>query len=71
MKKTKTQRESEKKKKKKKKPPSVKGEKKRWRDWTQWRKKKWSKVTADSDHGTHYVVLITEMPFFSYELWNI
>ena len=75
MKKTKTQREWEKKKrKKKKKPPSVKGKKKKKMKTPdpvkkRKRKKRGSKVATNSDRGTHYVVLITEMPLT--ELWKL
>ena len=72
---TKTKPVKGKRKKKKKKPPSMKGKRKkrRWRNqthWTQKRKKKGSKVTADSDHVTHYIFLITEMPLKT-ELWKL
>ena len=33
-------------------------------------KKKWSKVAADSDRKTQYVVLITKMPL-KIELWKL
>ena len=76
MKKTKTQREWEKKKRKKKKPPSVKGKKKKKEDEDtepseekKKKKKRGSKVATNSDRGTHYVVLITEMPLT--ELWKL
>ena len=74
MKKTKTQREWEKKKRKKKKPPSVKGKKKKKMKTPNLvkkrkRKKRGSKVATNSDRGTHYVVLITEMPLT--ELWKL
>ena len=74
MKKTKTQREWEKKKRKKKKPPSVKGKKKKKMKTPNLvkkrkRKKRGSKVATNSDRGTHYVVVITEMPLT--ELWKL
>ena len=74
MKKTKTQCEWEKKKRKKKKPPSVKGKKKKKMKTPNLvkkrkRKKRGSKVATNSDRGTHYVVLITEMPLT--ELWKL
>ena len=34
------------------------------------KKKRGSKVATDSDHGTHYIVLITEMPLKT-ELWKL
>ena len=74
MKKTKTQREREKKKKKKTKPSRVKGKRKKKKKMKTSnpvkKKKRGSKVAADSNHVTHYIFLITEMPLKT-ELWKL
>ena len=60
---------------KKKKPPSVKGKRKkrRWRNATQWRKKKerdGQKLQLKSDSGFLHVMLFSKMSL-SYELWKL